>query len=93
MAVGLKQASLNDPFLLESFVRRSHALQKVIPLLLDTERKRRKPNIVGLWGAGGYGKTPLAIEICREVQNQSAFPDGIVWVDLSKGLKAILDRF
>lgn len=39
--------------------------------------------LVTLTGAGGSGKTRLALETVRSLEQENAFPDGIAWVELA----------
>jgi len=37
-----------------------------------------------LHGPGGFGKTTLAKDLCRDPEIQEAFDDGILWVTLGE---------
>jgi predicted ATPase len=45
---------------------------------------RDRPTAItsALLGAGGYGKTTLALALCHDQEVKDAFPDGILWVTL-----------
>ncbi|MEU1480690.1 NB-ARC domain-containing protein [Streptomyces sp. NPDC005760] len=43
-----------------------------------------------LHGAGGFGKTVLAAEICREPRMRERFPGGVLWADLEERTGAML---
>jgi WD40 repeat protein len=40
-----------------------------------------------LRGAGGFGKTALALKVCEDPRVQAAFPDGILWATMGENLK------
>jgi hypothetical protein len=44
-----------------------------------------------LRGAGGFGKTTLALALCHDIEIQDAFPDGILWVKLGEHPPRSLD--
>ncbi len=44
-----------------------------------------------LRGAGGFGKTTLALALCHDAEIQAAFPDGIRWVELGENPPRPLD--
>ena len=100
--VGLEQAPLLDCILTGRFVRRPRILKKVLDDLLKPiiekrerdkqERDKPEPNRIALWGAVGYGKKTLAMEVCRDTQIRDAFPDGVIWVRLGKS-PATQDEF
>jgi predicted ATPase/class 3 adenylate cyclase/DNA-binding CsgD family transcriptional regulator len=62
------------PMQLTSFVGRSAQITEICRLLADNR-------LVTLTGAGGAGKTRLAIEVAGEMTGQ--FPDGVWYVDLA----------
>src|SRR5438477_7731734 len=64
----------NLPRPLTSFIGRTQQVQSLKRLL-------EQGSLVTLTGAGGSGKTRLAIEAGRELL--SAYPEGVWWVDLS----------
>jgi predicted ATPase/class 3 adenylate cyclase/DNA-binding CsgD family transcriptional regulator len=66
--------SHNLPAQLTSFVGRAGQLIEVRRLLLDNR-------LVTLSGAGGAGKTRLAIETAGQLPRE--FPDGVWWIDLA----------
>jgi len=43
-----------------------------------------------LHGAGGFGKTVLASEICRDPRTRERFPGGVLWADLEARTGAML---
>nr|WP_090344856.1 LuxR family transcriptional regulator [Mycolicibacterium malmesburyense]CRL76677.1 regulatory protein LuxR [Mycolicibacterium malmesburyense] len=66
--------SHNLPALLTSFIGRAEQLEEVCRLLADNR-------LVTLTGAGGAGKTRLAIEAAKALSED--FNDGLWWVDLA----------
>ncbi len=64
----------NLPAQLTSFVGRAGQIDEVRQLLLDNR-------LVTLTGAGGAGKTRLAIEVAAALSEE--FADGVWWVDLA----------
>jgi len=42
--------------------------------------------VVVLRGAGGFGKTTLAAEVCRRPEIAGAFPGGVLWVSLGESV-------
>lgn len=59
---------------LTSFVGRAREKQELCDLVTSNR-------LVTLTGAGGVGKTRIALEVAHEVKRQ--FPDGVWWVDLA----------
>ena len=66
--------SHNLPAQLTSFVGRAGQIDEVRALLLDNR-------LVTLTGAGGAGKTRLAVEVAGQLAEE--FEDGVWWVDLA----------
>ena len=64
----------NLPIQLTSFIGREREINEIEELLSNTR-------LITLTGAGGTGKTRLAIEVARTVGNQ--YPDGVWLVDLA----------
>ncbi len=62
-------------------VRRPALEAALRKLLLQPDTKGR---CVALVGQGGFGKTTIAELICEDQAITNAFPDGILWVDLSR---------
>lgn len=40
--------------------------------------------VTAIGGAGGFGKTTLASEVCRDQRVMDAYPDGVLWVTLGE---------
>src|SRR2546422_334786 len=64
----------NLPLSLTSFIGREREVEEICQLL-------RPARLLTLVGAGGAGKTRLAIEAAREAQ--AAYPDGVWLVELA----------
>ncbi|HSC90187.1 MAG TPA: BTAD domain-containing putative transcriptional regulator [Gaiellaceae bacterium] len=75
----------NLPTRLTSFVGRRRELEEVAELL-------EAGRLLTLTGAGGIGKTRLALEVARQVRAQ--FPGGVWWIDLAPVTdpEAVLDE-
>lgn len=73
---GLDARLTNLPIPLTSFVGRTRELE-IIKGLLESQR------LVSLTGAGGCGKTRLALRIASELLVGNRFPNGVWWVDLA----------
>jgi WD40 repeat protein len=66
------------------FVPRPAEFEHLISSLLD-ERKEQPVSITAaLRGAGGYGKTTLAVALCHDLRIQEEFHDGVLWVTLGR---------
>jgi WD40 repeat protein len=46
----------------------------------------QRPRVVTLHGVGGFGKTTLAAEVCRQPAIAGAFPGGVLWVTLGQSV-------
>jgi WD40 repeat protein len=75
------------PFMVEDlpsdFVMRAEE-DEIVCALLDEQREKPVAITAALRGAGGYGKTTLAMAICHNERVQEAFDDGILWVTLGE---------
>jgi hypothetical protein len=67
------------PDLPEGFVKRPREFSQLIAQVLDTKRENPIAITTALQGAGGYGKTTLALALCHDDQVMGAFDDGILW--------------
>jgi hypothetical protein len=76
------------PFMCEvlppDFVPRPNEFDALISKLLDEQREEPIAITAALRGAGGYGKTTMAIALCHDERIQDAFDDGILWVTLGE---------
>jgi hypothetical protein len=60
--------------------------------LLDRRRETPTAITTALEGAGGYGKTTLAIMLCHDPDIWSVFPDGILWVTLGQNPSNLIGK-
>jgi WD40 repeat protein len=68
----------------EGYVLRPKTFGKVKHLLLNRQDGQSAAITTALRGAGGFGKTTLALALCHDPEIQVAFPDGILWVELGE---------
>lgn len=66
------------------FVHRHKEYNALVELLLGDRRQNSVAITTAIRGAGGYGKTTLAMAICTDNLIQMAYPDGILWVTLGE---------
>jgi WD40 repeat protein len=66
----------------QGYVPRPQAFEQTRLLLLTAPGRRMTALTTALRGAGGFGKTTLALALCHDAEVQAAFPDGILWVEL-----------
>ncbi|HKR60404.1 MAG TPA: NB-ARC domain-containing protein, partial [Pyrinomonadaceae bacterium] len=69
---------------LAEFVQRPAEFDELLRLLLAQYRENPVAIAAALRGAGGYGKTTLAIAICHDQQILNTFKHGILWVTLGE---------
>lgn len=67
----------NLPTPLTSFVGREAELERIVERLNHPECR-----LLTLTGAGGIGKTRLALQVATEVSDNETMPDGVWWVEL-----------
>ncbi|NKE58117.1 hypothetical protein FXN61_15275 [Lentzea sp. PSKA42] len=67
-------------------VARPELSGKIVRLLLGTG-SRKVAITTGLWGAGGFGKTTLAKEICANDEIEAAFAGNIWWVTIGQEVR------
>ena len=72
------------PSLPEHFVERPREFGRLKQSLLDPINRQPIAITTALHGAGGFGKTTLAIALCHDDEVQQAFPDGVLWVTLGQ---------
>ena len=71
----------------EPFVQRSEYEKVRDALLADGSARGRSVGITtALQGAGGFGKTALAIELCHDPRIWRQYPDGILWAQMRDNL-------
>jgi WD40 repeat protein len=68
----------------KEYVPRPKVFNEIKCLLLTYEENQTTPITTALRGAGGFGKTTLALALCHDPDVQAAFPDGILWVELGE---------
>ena len=68
----------------ESFVDRPAEFGHLLDNLLDAERDNPVAITTALHGAGGFGKTTLAVALCHNDDVITAFDDGILWATLGE---------
>ena len=66
------------------FVPRPNEFDALLRKLLDEKREEPLAITAALRGAGGYGKTTMAMALCHDEHIQDAFDDGILWVTLGE---------
>jgi WD40 repeat protein len=79
-----KRVAFMAPDLPEGFIQRPRKLEQLIAQLVDAKRENPVAITSALQGAGGYGKTTLAIAVCHDNRVLDAFDDGILWVTLGQ---------
>ncbi len=68
----------------DDFVDRPQLSKRLLSYLFDPVREESIPGTVGLYGAGGYGKTTLAQMVCHNDDIRQVFDNGILWVTLGE---------
>src|SRR5579863_3020694 len=68
-------SSTNLPRPLNRLIGREQELREIKRLLRTTQ-------LLTLTGAGGCGKTRLALQLGRDVSSTAVFKDGVWWVEL-----------
>ena len=75
------------PVPLTTFIGRQNELTEIRSLLCrppsSAQPLEGKPRFLTLIGAGGCGKTRLAIAVCHNLIDDGYYPQGVWWVDLS----------
>ena len=76
------------PFMVDDlpaeFVARPQEYEHLAKHLLDRSREEPIAITAALRGAGGFGKTALALALCHDETIQNAFDDGFLWVTLGE---------
>jgi len=80
------------PPLPPNYVERKDELETLRSALLDDESSRRIA-LTALKGMAGVGKTILAQALCHDETVQSAFPDGVVWLNIGKDPRDLVPLF
>ncbi|MBO3748457.1 hypothetical protein J5X84_20470 [Streptosporangiaceae bacterium NEAU-GS5] len=68
------------PRLPDHFVPRPAEWRRVIAVL-EALAARGRGATAALYGTGGFGKTTLALDVCRADRIRELFPDGVVWLE------------
>ena len=68
----------------EHLVARPDELGRLLTLVLGADHRDPSAVRAALCGAGGFGKTVLAIAVCHDDAVLTAFDDGILWVTLGE---------
>ena len=76
----------------ENFVERPKEFEQLVASLLDEDREEPRAITTALRGAGGFGKTTLAMALCHDDTVQQAFHDGILWVTLGENPGELVGR-
>lgn len=71
------------PARIHGLVPRPELIGQVVARLSSTPPANRVM-LTGIVGAGGYGKTTIASESCRDPRVAQRFPDGILWITLGE---------
>ncbi|MEO0563223.1 MAG: NB-ARC domain-containing protein, partial [Chloroflexota bacterium] len=66
------------------FVNRPKVFAELLKIILAADGKQTIGITSALQGAGGFGKTTLAIALCHDERVQKAYPDGVMWVTLGE---------
>jgi WD40 repeat protein len=77
------------PDLPSGFVPREREFGELLRLLLDRDRMQPVAITTALQGAGGYGKTTLAIALCHDERIVEAFDDGVLWTSLGQSARVV----
>jgi hypothetical protein len=72
------------PDLPHGFVPRDREFEQLLQLVLNPARESPVSITTALQGAGGYGKTTLAIALCHDDRIVDAFDDGVLWTSLGQ---------
>lgn len=75
----------------KGYVPRPKAFDEIKRKLLEQRSGQTTAITTALRGAGGFGKTTLALALCHDPEIQATFPDGILWVDLGERPPRALD--
>ncbi|WP_414589906.1 NB-ARC domain-containing protein, partial [Scytonema sp. PCC 10023] len=80
-----KSCFCQAPSLPQYFVERPEHQQAVKNALLDQEADRPGTLVVSaIYGLGGIGKSTLAAALAHDLEVQTHFPDGVLWVTLGQ---------
>ena len=86
-----KRVAFMAPDMPEGFIPRPREFEQLIAQLVDPKHESPIAITTALQGAGGYGKTTLAIALCHDDRVIDAFDDGILWVTLGQNPNALAE--
>jgi len=86
-----KRVAFMAPDVPEGFIQRRREFEQLIAQLVDPKHENPIAITTALQGAGGYGKTTLAIALCHDDRVIDAFDDGILWVTLGQLPKVLAE--
>jgi WD40 repeat protein len=72
------------PDLPPRFVARPAEFDAILQQIIEPATKEPVAITTALQGAGGYGKTTLAIALCHDERVSEAFDDGVLWTSLGQ---------
>lgn len=81
--VKAKTVPFTAPELPAHFVQRPVEFEQLVSLLLDERRSNPVAITTALQGAGGFGKTTLAIALCHDDRLKDAYDDGCLFIQFS----------
>src|SRR4051794_4534734 len=80
---GLLKPKHNLPAQMTSFVGREREIADLKNWLVPLHRPGTANRLLTMTGAGGAGKTRLALQVATELVNQDHFLQGVWWVELA----------
>jgi hypothetical protein len=86
-----KRIPFMAPDLPEGFIQRPREFEQLMARLVDPTHENPIAITTALQGAGGYGKTTLAIALCHDDRVIDAFDDGILWVTLGQNPNVVAE--
>ena len=76
----------------EDFVPRPKEFEELLGTLLNKHEEPVAITTAALRGAGGYGKTTMAIALCHHDEIQETFDGGLLWVTLGQNPGNLLGK-
>jgi len=80
----VSDAPFMSPDLPVNFVQRDREYWQIRRYLLNADHQYPVAITTALRGAGGFGKTTLAVALCQDKQVRRLFDDGVLWVTLGE---------
>ncbi len=68
----------------DGFVDRPREFENILGKVFSTDGEEPIAITTAIHGAGGFGKTTLALAVCHDDRVMNAFDDGILWVTLGE---------